>query len=282
MRTTLHWLLPIIALIALGPLAAAPIAALRGADGSRDATALVNASPLAGLIALALITLLAAGAAFGSAKLLDTRTAKAVAAYVIAWPALRAGDAADILQRAGAGGLWLLVIEGLLAIAIGLAVIAAADFAGKRKNTVTTDMRELAGSPEGPLGLAAGLAAALLVSFLVAFGSLPGQALMAAMLGGAAAGAVCHLIATSRDAPAADLAAPYAVLLAAVVSPLSGLIRPGLGALESAARAGEITGPLAVQPLMWIAAALLAVPIGRGWAGATAERHGADHPSHAA
>jgi len=33
---------------------------------------------------------------------------------------------------------------------------------------------------------------------------------------------------------------------------------------------------------MWTAAALLAVPIGRGWAGATAERHGADHPSHAA
>ncbi|MEM7623578.1 MAG: hypothetical protein AAF235_10310, partial [Planctomycetota bacterium] len=67
-------------------------------------------------------------------------------------------------------------------------------------------------------------------------------------------------------------AAPFAVLLIAVIAPLSLVIVPGVSGVDSAIRTGSLAGAGAVQPLMWLAAALIAVPIGRDWAGSTIEQ----------
>jgi hypothetical protein len=120
-------------------------------------------------------------------------------------------------------------------------------------------------------GAVLGAAAGLAVAWVVAFDGLRGQALMAAVLGSIAAGAVSVLVVRSLSDEEGSAATPYAAaVVAAVAGPLVGLVAPGPAELSSAIVGGSLPGVLMVQPLDWAAGLLLGVPIGVGWIGALA------------
>lgn len=274
-KAMLRWIFPLIALLVVGPAAAAVVAGLHAIDGSSDTTLLLNSSPGLGLVAFGAV---AAGAiVLGglAGHLTDRKTAITSAALVIAWGAMRTGDTGHVLARVGAGAVPALLLEIGLASGLVVVMLLVIERAtGRGKASVLTDLAGLR-QPTELIVLGAGVVATLAASWLVAFTSMPGQTLLAAILGGAAGGAASHLMGSAKSAAAPTNTGVIAVLVAAVLGVLSLAVVPGLGGLASAARAGSITGPGLVQPLMWAAGALLGVQIGFGWAGASLASAGA-------
>ncbi|MAY73199.1 MAG: hypothetical protein CMJ31_00465 [Phycisphaerae bacterium] len=271
MKTALRNGLPVLALLLFGPLAALPVAGLRASDGSQDTTLLVGTSPIGGLIALVIGAVLAVVIGAFAARTLDLLRAMSIAGLTLAWPAIRTGDMRDILQRTGGGAIPLVLVEAILVAVVGLACFAVI----RSFHTKKTSVRDIVTlvTPKNTLILVgAGTVGALIGSLVVAFDALPGQALLAAILGGAAAGAVVPLLASSIGAKDDIALAFAATLVAGVIAPVVMLVYPGLGGAADAARAHAIVGPLAVQPLMWLSGAFVGAPIGWGWAGATSSQ----------
>ncbi|MEM7622470.1 MAG: hypothetical protein AAF235_04630, partial [Planctomycetota bacterium] len=187
MTAALRWILPALALVALGPLAALPVAALRGGDGSSAATPLTAASPALGLASLAIIAFLAAATLSVAVRVVDRKTAMAVAAYVIIWPAVRTGDTAAVLALTGSAGVFGLLAEGIAAAAIGVLLLALVSMA--RGESLPRQAKMIFTNTAGLASLAIGVAAAFVVATFVAFSTFPLQLLMAGMLGAAIAGA---------------------------------------------------------------------------------------------
>jgi predicted permease len=281
-----RWVLPCLALFILGPIMGRLVGTLHAGDGGHDITLLVGAAPAMGLVfgLGSVIVALAYGALAG--KMLGERTGTLSGGLLLAWIAWNTGDLGMILRFDGsAATLIKIAVEAALVggvVLAGTALIARWSEDTQPKATGVRDELKALTSPASLAGLAAGAAAALAVAWLVAFDGIRGQALMAAVFGAIAAGAVSRLVAMSlADGHPARLM-PYAsVLLAAIVGPLIGFAVPGAANLSSAVIDGTIAGPLLVEPLDWAAAMLLGVPIGIGWTAAITHAAGESKPARA-
>lgn len=275
-------MLPIVALFLLGPISTLGLEALQSHEGGPDVSLFVNATPAIGL-GLGLALLVASGV-YGlmCARLVDPRTGTLSAGFLVSWAAWRTGNMELLLRfEPGSGTLYRLCLEAIVvctaAGAVALLIAGAAradhqpthgDLPGPHFGSVHRIVR-----PPVAVAIVAGAAGALVVAHVVAFNPLRGQALMAGVLGSIAAGAVTRLVIRAWVNEEAPSAAPYAaIVVAAAVAPLIGLVLPGPSGLETAAVQGTLIGPLKVQPLDWAAGMLIGTPMGLAWAGAAVHK----------
>lgn len=275
-------MLPIGALFILGPIVSVVLNGLRAPDGGSDVSLLVGASPALGM-ALG-CAMLAAASMYGlvCTRLLDPRTGTLSAGFMLAWAAWRTGNLAEVYRLgADTGTLVTLAVEAAIVCSLTLVLcLLIAQWARQDHRPTPGDLpgphlaslRQLGQLPV-LVGVGAGTVVALVVAHLVAFNPLRGQTLMAGVLGAIAAGAISRLVICSMREGDAPSVAPFAaVLLAATIAPLIGLVAPGGSKLEAAAVAGTLPGPLVIQPLDWAAGMLIGTPIGLAWSGSAITR----------
>ncbi|MDX2148166.1 MAG: hypothetical protein SFZ23_11660 [Planctomycetota bacterium] len=283
-----RWIVVLLALLVLGPLAAWFTGLLRGPTGGENATLLASSSPiggfLAGLTAIAIATL------FGCvvSRLLSLKAGLNAAGLILAWASWPLGTFESVVREHRAPGVLItLGIEGLIVGALGIASIVAIVAAGRvhlTKAIVGPDLdlrseKSLARSLVQSLATrdflaAAGiaLAAGAALAWVVAFESLKGQSLMAAVAAGIAAGAAGQLASQSFGRPATPVIPAAALGLLAFLGPLVGFAFAG-GNFLTDAYAGNFF-PLAVpNSLNWVAGMLLGGPVGLAWAGSMIEKH---------
>jgi hypothetical protein len=278
-KTILRWILPTAALLLLGPIVGALVAALRDSNGSPDATLLVSTSPLLGLLALLLLTLFAGAGGAVTARLTNPGTARTFAGLCAAWAAIRTADSWNMLMVHGPAVITPLAIEALLVAAAGVVITAALMVAGGSHDHAAF-RRDLTTALKGagaPLGIAVGVAGGAVAAWLVALDGIRGQCLMAGVLGSVLAAVGVQLASPNLTFDQARLRATAAVLLLALLSPLSLLIMPGAGAIADAARTGSLVGPGLVQPLDWLVGLFLGIPTGLHWVGSVAEKAQQQH-----
>ncbi|MCW5762269.1 MAG: hypothetical protein KIT88_03390 [Phycisphaeraceae bacterium] len=269
-----RWVLPLLALFLVGPLVGTLVGGLRASDGGPDVTLLVGVSPVWGLMVGIVCVAAAALVGLAGAKFVDERTGMLSAGLVLSWAAWRTGLVTRVLALDPAA--WTLVklaIEG--AIIAGAALVLAAlmhTISSKHGDGLArhgSPIKEI-GSKAGLAGMAVGAFAALVIAHVVVFSPMRGQALLGAIIGGIAAGALGRLTSIAlSDKPVSPLPIYTSVVLAAAIGPLIGLFAPGSDRLVGAIAAGTVPGPVMVQPLDWAAGLLVGVPIGLGWAAAS-------------
>lgn len=277
MKATIRWVLPLVSLFVLGPIAGWMVGTLRPVSGASGATLLVGADPVKGMLVLVGVLALAGAVAVAGSRLFAPRPGLAAAGWVIGWAAW-ANASADMMFRTteGNGVLMTLALEGLLVAGAGAALISVCFFLGSRGGDayggpIGRQIKDSVGTGGGLVSVLAAAVAAAAVVWLTARTGLRGQAVFAAMLGGIAAGVAAKLAGDSAGEDGSPpVAAFIGVLVLAVLAPLSGLIKPG-GDLATAAVSGELTGLVRLMPMDWLFAALFGVPIGLGWAGLALE-----------
>jgi hypothetical protein len=274
MNKTLQWILPTIAVLAVGPLAAWPVAGLRDTNGSPEATLLVTAQPLVGVLALVLLVALAGVGGAVTARLTLPGTGRTFAGLCAAWAAMLTGASWQILMVRGSSAVVPLVIEGVL-VAVAATVIVAMLAVGGGSHSpaeLRDDLKKALVGPSAWLGIAIGVVGGGVGAFLVAVEGGRGQCLIAGVAGGVLAAVGVQLADSQATPEQARLRATAAVLLLMVLGPLSLAFHPGMGEISAAARTGTLMGPGLVQPLDWLVGVLLGVPTGLAWVGSVAER----------
>ena len=278
-RNTAAWLIPLLGLLALGPLAARLLGRLRTDAGLPFATPLISASPVTGLTAAALVLAVALALGLLAARAVDLRGAFNAAGCVLLWGAWRTGPLEETLQSSDPTTAMIrLAIEGAL---IGLAVwIAAALFESHARPTVhhgvpepkpkgspvgfAAVVRATLTNPSGLASIAAAVAAGGAVAWFFAAEPLKNQGVFAALLAGIAAAAAGRIAgqAAGDDPPVS--ATFFAVGVLACIGPASSIILHG-EALDAVARLGQLRGLAGVMPFDWVAGACFGIPIGRAW-----------------
>jgi hypothetical protein len=266
----LRWMVALVALLALGPVAGSFVAGLRAVDGGPHATLLVNTSPITGLIgglgALAIATL--GGVLAG--RVVNLQWGFFACGLILAWPAFVTGEVREVLRSTQDGSvLWTVAFEGVLfgALGVGAAVLIArtgrrpAPGAGREEEAPLT-------TPSSLVGLGVAILAGGLVAFLIAREGLKGQTLGAAGLAAIGA-AVAGRLAAHRVTGVAFVAA-LAVLSFAGPAIAAGVI--GGDPVEQS-YANRLF-PLAwISPLDWLSGAFMGAPIGIAWSGTMIEKH---------
>lgn len=272
-NTTLRWVLPLLAVLGVGPVAGALVYGLRSVDGGHDVTLLVNASPAlgVGVGVIALVLCVAIGAP--AARRFGTRVGMLVTGFALLWPAYMTGRVEYVLRLDHTSGTVLrMVLEGALGAAAILAVGVlfaklckdqtrplAKDHLGQVRRSLTTNA--------GIAASLAGAAAALAVAWLVARNDLRGQAIFAAIAGGIAAGIASRLVGTALDQDAPLAAGYVGMAIAAIIAPAILLVLPGAGGLLDGALDGSLPGAAKIQALDWVTGAMLGVGTGLSWLG---------------
>jgi len=279
LRTTLRWVLILASLLAVGPLVAELFTFLRDVDGGRAVTLLVNGSPGVAFAGAAVLIFATLCVGLVAARFFSLGTALFCAGAVVAWAGSRLGSLESIVRRAGEGkDLFALAVEGLLvtaAAAGAAALFVRVGGAGAREGSALE--RALYAEPEPVQARASSTAAALGAAALAAgaavwFVALSGarmQTLAATVAGGIAAGGVAHLLhAHRRLTPVLPMAA---MALVALAGPLAAYFMEGTR-LAAHVYDGSVLSLARPVSLDWAAGALIGVPLGLNWAGASAER----------
>lgn len=287
----LRWIVPLAALFALGPVAARLTGTLRALDGGPDATMLVCAQPVQGLIVGVGAVLLAIIAGVFAAVLIGGRMGLFCAGLVLAWGAWATGRVDLIIASAQSGGpLSRIAIEGVIIGALGVLGSAAILLMPSRRAVpgaaggaaahaaLPTEPRAIR-EKTGPMGALVAMLVGAVVLWLLAQETLKGQTIAAATFAsllGAAAGRVV--------APYANAMWFFIGLCAlGVISPLAAMMIHGTGAaggldgVTQAALANRLFRPANVLPMDLLAGAFLGVPMGLAWAGSMVERHAHAH-----
>lgn len=275
----LRYVIPLLALLAAGPVAYTLSSGLASPTGGPDTTFLLSGSAAGGLTAMVVGVGLAAVFAAAGAVLLGAKGGLICAGYVLGWAAWGTGDLTMALRGAtdlGAVTMITLAVEGLLfAVAcVGMLILTAKldrhHSAPLREVSARAFARELT-SVGALLPVLAATAAAVVVTALVAQSGLKGQTLFAAMLAGIAASIAAHSASTSESP---HPFAPFiGVALAAVVAPLIAIGYPGVGEVPKGVVSGSLLGFARVSPADWSVALLIGVPVGLGWTGTLLPRH---------
>lgn len=294
-QAILRWVIYFVAILVIGPIAAAMIGALRTHDGGANASPLVSATPMMGVFALMGAGALALLTGVGATRLVGSMRAGMIAAgLVLVWPAYQSAELDDLVRaRQSAEVLWNLAAEGFLVAMIMVAIAAviillsgsmAGDddpahaphlIAGNVPRSSPESARPAAplerifgaSAIEGLMVVVAGVLAGGLVAFLVANSPLRGQAIAAAIAGSVAAAAAGKLI--SHRVPLPLLVIPCALL--AVIGPLLGAILGGGDAAVQTIYRGAFFPLAHVLPLDWLAGAFLGIPLGVSWAASMVE-----------
>lgn len=276
-RATWKWLLIGGSLVALGPaLGWAWDALARAGDGGPAATALANASPVMGLVALLAAFVVAGGAALLAARTLGERSAYFAAGFALAGPAWASGSMADLLRwTATPRVFWTLAAEGLIAggmgaaLAVVVARMAAHALRGERAiNANDPSMKGVQVAFAWSAAVVAGAAGA----WLVAREPTAGQGLAAGIFAGVAAAFAAALVAGGVGARPALGVVPSALAALAVIGPLSAGLTHGADGLRAVYE--QRMAPLGLlMPLQWVAGGFLGAPLGLSLAASMIERH---------
>ena len=265
-KAVLGWLIPLVALLVLGPLATLPLVLSHGPDGSRAHTLLIGSAPAMGAIAWVLTTLAALLAAWVGARAIGAREGWLAGALVLLWGAFRTGDSAELVL-AGAFAAPPLVVEGIVAVVSGLLVVLVA---GGARGGVAELVRTLV-TPAALVPVGVSLCAGVVACTVLAREVTMGQALFAAAGAGVAAGVASRLLSAGASDSAVALRAVAGACVIAAIAPIyMALAQDAEGLLH----AGRPLGIASVTPVAWAAGVLLGVPIGMQWAGSAASRHG--------
>ncbi len=284
LNAVLRYLVPLLALFAVGPLAGRLTGALRGHDGGGDASLLVGSSPSAGVIAALGVMGLAILMGVIGARTIGHRMGLFGAGLVLAWGAWETGRVDVILtQPHTESALRMLALEGALVGVLGVLGAGAILFMPVMRSALP-DVRDplhehhhLAEEPTvlfdvtAPLALAGAILAAGVVVWLLAQATFKGQTFAAAAVAGVAAAAAARVV-----APRVSAVWVFAGIgILATVSPLiASVIHAAPGELVRVALAGRLFVLARPLPLDWIAGAFVGVPTGLAWAGSMVDRHG--------
>jgi hypothetical protein len=251
---------------------------LRGLDGGLDATALVGAAPVAGVIKVLGAILLAAALSIPASKLFGSHFALNTAGWVLVWAAWRTGTVDDLMFAGGAGIFTKLAAEGLIVGAAGIGLIYAINKVGQAADAEIlthkphaqhlTDDRKAQPIPS----ILAAAAVGGILAWVFAFGPLKGHAVFAAVLAGIGTGAASQLASVSASQAKAVFFAAAGLALLAVVGPLSAMWQPGNIPDARAAANGSISHLALLTPLDWLAGGLIGIPLGVSWSLSTVER----------
>lgn len=281
LQALIRWVVPLVALLGLGPLAWLLTGRLRAPDGGRETSLLLNEAPARGLAALAAAMALALAAGVLGAWSIGKRSGLFCAGLVLAWAAWGTGRVDRLLSWSGrAESLYTLALEGALVGAL-TTVVSLLVLRTPTRAAAGPDARDpehlhhhLPEEPSAlwdtgaPAAVLAALAAGAVVVWLLAQETLKGQTVAAATVGGlfaAAAGRVA-----SQRVSGALFVGAMAVLMAA--SPAAAALIHSSGAVK-AALAGTLYHGARLMPLDWAAGALMGVPLGLSWAASMIEKH---------
>lgn len=273
-KVLLRWILPTSALLLFGPIAAAPVRALRDPMGGPDATLILSSAPVLGVLAALLIVAIAGMGGAITARLTAPGTGRTFAGLTVVWAAMVTGDSWRILMVRGGSAVVPLAIEGVIVAVLGACAAVALMLGGgsHEKSSLRDDLKGALGSGTAGLGLLVGIIGGGIGAYLVAIDGGRGQGLMGGILGGVLAAVGVQLAAANLPPEQARLRATASLLLLMILSPLSLIVMPGAGSIADAARSGTLFGPGIIQPLDWLAGVFLGVPAGMAWFGSVAER----------
>lgn len=307
LHTLLRWIMPTLALFALGPLALLLMSSVRAVDGSREVSILLCAAPAKGLAALGVVMLIACAAGIGGALISGQRRGLLSAGIVLAWAAYATGHidtmlANSITTKSGTSSvLLMLALEGLIVgvlsalvawIILRVPMLAFAERAARAGEFARAHPAHASGtlsirephalfSARAPVAIAAAILGAGVVVWVLAFDSSKGQTLAAAIFAGLAAAAAGRTLAATLS-PMLFVAA---IGLLAAASPVAAMVLhsggnagvsgggTGSAALSTAALAGTLFRLARPLPLDWLAGALVGIPLGLAWANSLVQKH---------
>ena len=274
MHTIRQWISRAIALGVIGPIASQVAGRLMASDGSGEHTLLTGTSMGAGIMALVVVGLLTLAAGLIGGILGDRREGLLGMGFVLGWVAWTSGRIGNIYSLSPEVGTSVsFAIETLLLM---MFVVVAAMLISRNDDrdpisSFKCDRMKGWMKHSAMLGaMGAALVSAAVMSWLFAVQDLPGQSIGVGFLAGIMAGVVGAMTASSLQGKTDHRGTPYApvmlgVMLAGVLMPLVGIVKPGLASMEIMQLKGTLPGYLALSPAAWIAGALLGVPVGHSW-----------------
>lgn len=276
---TVRWILYIVALVLIGPIAGSLMGLTEGPDGSAG-TALVSKSPIVGGIGLLLGWILAAGLGGLAAWRCGLRPGLTCAGIVVCWMAGMSASTFSTLSATGdAPWVWF-VAEGVLValclVGMGVVVALAAQRHTPRPGEHVTPQSAEAMETEHSLRISGRAAAGVLiaaigggaVAWALAVTDLKGQTIAAAAIAAIAIAVVAKLV----DLKTPALGALAAAALLAITGPAYALATVPADAALAAAYAQVLPGIVRLTPLDWAAGTLLGTPIGLAWAASIVKR----------
>jgi hypothetical protein len=278
-KATCRWVLILGSLLGVGPLAAEFMSGVRDVDGGRAVTLFINGG--AGSALVATLVLVGAVMVVGSlgARFFSVGTGYFCAGAVLAWAGSALGSLEAIVRRAGSGkDLLLLGVEGLIVtVGAAAAVVWFARLHGDQRVKGGWVERAVFAGPaplkgRGPHPAGAFVGAVVAVGVAVWFIALSGertQTLAATIAGGVAAGAVAHLLHAHR--PLTPVLPTLAMGAVALLGPVVAQFVEG-DRLVAHVYDGSVLSLARPVSLDWAAGALIGVPLGLSWAGASAEK----------
>ncbi len=291
------WIVRVISLCVLGPIAGGLMSSLRGVDGSAHATALVSESMIGGVFALIGAFFLAMLGGILATKMVSLREGVLNVGLVIAWGAWGAGQVGEALRGAPeSGSLVMLAVEGAIVVVLGvwvLMVLTKVAGAGRdddgHDSCVRLSAAAIGQMKENAAGhgllVLIGLVVSMVLVWLQVQNDLSGQAVWGGFVGAAAAGVAGgfviknHSMKKERSGEADMSLVPVllGVMLGAVVGPVVSMVMPGGGKILDAIASGEAPGWMLMSSLAWAGGAFIGVPVGYSWVESSVARQQAAH-----
>lgn len=289
LKTASRYVPPLAALFVLGPIAAFFVNLLRASDGSRDATLLVGASPVVGVMVLLAVFAIAGSAALLATHFHGWRSGMWTAGLTFAHAAWASGPVDMVIRReASPGALTAFAVEGLLvgvlsaALAAGVWLVAvrryarshdpheAPDAAPRRPHPKNELLRAVM-APGALVGIGVAVVVGGAVAWLVAQEPLKGQAVFAAIFAGIVGAGFGRLASSYIDDAANSLTFFVALAALALIAPIVARFVHG-DELVADLYAGRYFGAAAPVGLDWAAGGFLGIPIGVSWFASLFER----------
>lgn len=276
---TVRWILYIVALILVGPIAGLLMGLTDGPDGSAG-TAVVSTSPIIGVISLLLGSILAGGIGALAAWRCGLRPGLICAGIVMCWMAGMSASTASAISSTGDGPWGAFVVEGVLMaiclVGIGVVVALAAQRHTPQPGEHITPQSTEAMETEHALSFSGRSVAAVIIAaagggaaaWVLAITDLKGQVIAAAALAAIAIAVVVKLV----DLKTPALGALAAAALLAIVGPAYAMATVPADTALAAAYAQALPGIVRLTPLDWAAGTLLGTPIGLAWAASIVKR----------
>lgn len=270
-----RWLIPLLALFAVGPVAGWLMWSIVAADGSHDISVLLNGSLARAVMGLLGVVGLATLVGVAGARFVAPRSGLFAAGLVLAWGAWSTGRIDHLIANQPTNAtMYTLVLEALLVG--GLGVLSAFVILRVPSTPIGQDEglpaheREPSAfnDPSTLIALGGAAIAGAVVAFLLAQDALKGQTVFAAFAAGLV-GATVGRMCSQRCSPVVFFAA---IALVAILAPAAAtLVHPGASGVLRAAKAGSMLALARPLPLDWMAGAFIGIPIGLAWAGSMVE-----------
>ncbi len=296
------WIVRVLSLCVLGPIAGGLMASLRSVDGSPYATVLVSDSMVGGLFVLLGVFFLAMIAGVIATKAVSLREGVLNLGLVLGWGAWGAGEVGEALRSAPeSGSIVKLAFEGVLVLVLSgwmLHVLTkarggadeGADGCVMLSNSKIAALREHAGLTGMLVGV--GLVVSMVMVWLQVQSDLSGQAVWGGFIGAAAAGVAGGMLIQNHSMGSSSkggrggrrsdevvvslVPVMVGVMLGGVVGPLVGMVMPGSGKLLQSIAAGDLPGFLVMSSLSWAAGAMIGTPVGYSWVESSVARQHAN------